>query len=727
MQTLGLAAPSFTMPVPPFGASAPRSGNLGGVLPFMNGAALMEQQRKEQSSALAVQQSQPVIAGLSGHIRTLWTQAQTAKISIERQMVEALYARRGEYPSAKLAQIEASKQPPIYMMVASSKMRQVESLLRDVLLGSGTDKPWTLMPTPVPDLPPAEVEKIVQALTMEIQQAMQMGLQPSMEDVRQRLRLHREQLDLRLTEEARVRCERMEHKMNDQLLEGGILTALDQFISDLSTFKTAFLKGPVVRNKPQLNWGEDGELSVEDKLTLEWERADPFNIYPAPWARHLGEGPLIEKHKLTREELTQLIGVEGYNEAAIRKVLEEYGRSGLHDWLAIDSQRASAEGKSQLNAVTNTGLIDALQFWGSASGQMLLDWGMDKAQVEDPAKEYQIEAWLIGSYVIKAVLNADPLARRPYYGMSFQQVPGTIWGNCPYDLMHDCQDMCNAAARSLAANLGISSGPQVAILSNRLPPGEDVTDLYPWKIWQFESDPMGSTAAPITFFQPNSNANELMTVYERFSQLADEYTGIPRYMSGFQGGDGGAGRTASGMSMMIGNASKIIKQVLGSVDTHILTKLLERLYYYNMRYSDDPDLKGDAKVVAKGAMSLAIKEAAQVRRNEFLMATANQFDMQIIGLEGRGEVLRESAKGLDMNVDKVVPPMAVLKERQAQAQMQQAQQQAQQAAQSAQQSGQQAEMNQAKLEGAQASTARTQQQMLLDGSPVTDNFAPTKQ
>lgn len=727
MQTLGLAAPSFTMPVPPFGASAPRSGNLGGVLPFMNGAALMEQQRKEQSSALAVQQSQPVIAGLSGHIRTLWTQAQTAKISIERQMIEAMYARRGEYPAAKLAQIEASKQPPIYMMVASSKMRQVESLLRDVLLGSGTDKPWTLMPTPVPDLPPAEVEKIVQALTMEIQQAMQMGLQPSMEDVRQRLRLHREQLDLRLTEEARVRCERMEHKMNDQLLEGGILGALDQFISDLSTFKTAFLKGPVVRNKPQLNWGEDGELSVEDKLTLEWERADPFNIYPAPWARHLGEGPLIEKHKLTREELTQLIGVEGYNEAAIRKVLEEYGRSGLHDWLAIDSQRASAEGKSQLNAVTNTGLIDALQFWGSASGQMLLDWGMDKAQVEDPAKEYQIEAWLIGSYVIKAVLNADPLARRPYYGMSFQQVPGTIWGNCPYDLMHDCQDMCNAAARSLAANLGISSGPQVAILSNRLPPGEDVTDLYPWKIWQFESDPMGSTAAPITFFQPNSNANELMNVYERFSQLADEYTGIPRYMSGFQGGDGGAGRTASGMSMMIGNASKIIKQVLGSVDTHILTKLLERLYYYNMRYSDDPDLKGDAKVVAKGAMSLAIKEAAQVRRNEFLMATANQFDMQIIGMEGRGEVLRESAKGLDMNVDKVVPPMAVLKERQAQAQMQQAQQQAQQAAQSAQQSGQQAEMNQAKLEGAQASTARTQQQMLLDGSPVTNNFAPTKQ
>ena len=55
--------------------------------------------------------------------------------------------------------------------------------------------------------------------------------------------------------------------------------------------------------------------------------------------------------------------------------------------------------------------IDALQYFGDASGQHLIDWGMDKAQVPEPTKEYQIEAWVIGPYVIKAVLNADPLAR----------------------------------------------------------------------------------------------------------------------------------------------------------------------------------------------------------------------------------------------------------------------------------------------------------------------------
>lgn len=61
------------------------------------------------------------------------------------------------------------------------------------------------------------------------------------------------------------------------------------------------------------------------------------------------------------------------------------------------------------------------------------------------------------------------------------------------DLMRDCQSMCNYAARSMADNMGISSGPQVGYNVDRLPPGEDLTTMYPWKTWQFTNDPMGSS------------------------------------------------------------------------------------------------------------------------------------------------------------------------------------------------------------------------------------------
>jgi hypothetical protein len=135
--------------------------------------------------------------------------------------------------------------------------------------------------------------------------------------------------------------------------------------------------------------------------------------------------------------------------------------------------------------------------------------------------------------------------------------------------------------------------------------------------------------------------------------------------------------------------------------------MLERLYYYNMRYSNDAELKGDVNVVARGANSLIAKDAAQLRRNEFLAATANPIDMQIIGLPGRAAILRENAKTLDMDPDKIVPPPEVVAAREAaQAQMLIAQQQAQAQAQ-------------------QGKKPSGSGQNLMDGSPVTDNFSPS--
>lgn len=656
-----------------------------------------------QAKALPAPTDKPVIAGLAGHVRSFWIQARDARVTIEQEMLEALRSRRGEYSAEKLQQIQQDNQPAIYMMVAAAKMRQIEALMRDVMIGTGAEKPWTIRPTPDPELPPHMVQLAVDQLTMEIQQSVIQGIIPSMQQAQERLRTMRDELMPRVMEEASRMASRMEAKMEDQLLEGNFLHALDQFITDLATFKTAFLAGPIVRRKPKLQWGPNGELAVSDQLTLEWERVDPFDMYPAAWATSIDTAPLIRRHRLTRAALNEMIGVDGFDEAKIRAVLDQYDRDGLHEWLSIDTQKAHAEGKDR-SFETNTGLIDALQYWGSASGKMLVEWGMDPAQVPDTSREYQVEAWLIGQHVIKAVLNADPLSRRPYYAASFHPIPGSVWGNAPYDLMKDCQAMCNAAARSLAANLGISSGPQVAIISDRLPPGAEVTEMFPWKIWQFTSDPMGSTAKPIEFFQPSSNAQELVAVYERFSAMADEYTGIPRYMAGFE--TAGAGRTASGMSMMIGNASKALKQVVSHVDLNVLTRALERLYYYNMRFGTDPELKGDVNIVARGALSLVTKEAAQVRTTEFLQATANPVDMQILGLEGRAELLRGSVRRLDLNPDKVVPPPAVLRQRAIAQQVMQAQQTAM---------------------GGPQEDASNGGDELQNGAPASDHYSPKPQ
>jgi hypothetical protein len=382
-------------------------------------------------------------------------------------------------------------------------------------------------------------------------------------------------------------------------------------------------------------------------------------IYWAPWASDIQDGFIVERHRMTREDLQALMGVPGYNDDAIRSVLNNFDLGNLNEWLWTDSAQATAEGKDTTQTIFTTDLIDALQMWDSVKGSDLLNWGLSKKEIPDPDMSYPCEVWLVGSTVIRAVLNYDPLGRKPYYVTSYEKVPGSVAGKGVTDLCRDSQNMVNAAARSLANNMGISSGPQVGVNVSRLPPGEDITEMYPWKIWQFQSSEFNDGSQPLTFFQPNSNAQELMAVFEKFSARADEDTMIPRYMTGDP--SGGAGRTSSGLSMLISNAGKGIKQVISNIDRNVIVPSIERLYQDNLRYSKDPDLIGDVKTVAKGATSLVVKEAEAVRRNEFLQIVLNSpVAQQIVGMDGAAELLREQARNLSGNVNRIVPDRPTL-------------------------------------------------------------------
>lgn len=712
MQAFGIAPPAS-----PVAAQAPVSSalgkqlNIGGIMTAKPLSTLLAEEATAAAVARAQeQQAQPLLTSLTSHIHDEWNKAKLAKLHIEKEMLKAVYARRGEYDPDKLDKIREQGGSEIYMMLFATKARQAKALLADVLIGSGTEKPWTITPTAKPDLPPSEVNQIMQSVQQMVAQAEMSPTPMSVDDIRQVLRDARATAEQHIMDAARQEAQRAEDDIEDMMQEGGFLEALDQFIDDLTVFKTAILKGPVVTRESKLVWstgapGQPAKPTVQTVNKVKWERVDPFMAYPAKYTKGVNDGPFIERHRLSRGQLSAMIGVEGYNEDAIRAVLDAHGDGGLTEWLMIDTARAGAEGRLPVLGNSGTDLIDALQYWGSASGKMLIEWGMDKKDVPDEAKEYEIEAWLIGNWVIKAVLNPDPLCRRPYYTDGYSRIPGAFWHNSLFDLISDCQDMCNSAARALANNLGIASGPQVVVNVDRLPRGEPITEMFPWKLWQTTSDPMGSSAAPITFFQPDSHSAELMTVYEKFAALADEYSGIPRYMTGTPG-DGGAGRTASGMSMMIGNASKQIKQLVSSIDIHVLGPAVEGAFDWKMAYDPNANYQGDLNIVARGALSLTTKESAQVRRNEFLQATANPIDMQIIGLDGRAAILREAVKTLDMDSDKVVPSESVVKARAA----------------AAQQQMQMAKAAQMQPQG--KSPAQGNGQTLMNEAPVTDNFQP---
>jgi hypothetical protein len=94
---------------------------------------------------------------------------------------------------------------------------------------------------------------------------------------------------------------------------------------------------------------------------------------------------------------------------------------------------------------------------------------------------------------------------------------------------------------------------------------------------------------------------------------------------------------------------------VGHIDQDVTKPIVQRQFVYNMRYDEDEAIKGDVQVIARGAVNLAVKETVNVRRIEFLNATANPIDIEILGKDGRAAILREVAKGLQMPVDEVIP------------------------------------------------------------------------
>ena len=159
--------------------------------------------------------------------------------------------------------------------------------------------------------------------------------------------------------------------------------------------------------------------------------------------------------------------------------------------------------------------------------------------------------------------------------------------------------------------------------------------------------------------------------------MADEQSGIPKYMTG-ESLSGGAGRTASGLNMLMGNAEKVLQTVSANIDTDVLEPLLEHLYDMVMLTDTSGMLSGEEEIRVLGSEAATEHTAAQQKRLQFLQITANPIDAQIIGEVGRARLLRALAQDLDLPDDIIPDDQTLQSQIQAQKQLQAAAQALQQ-------------------------------------------------
>ena len=631
-----------------------------------NSQLIKEEEAESEFREEAFSTSSLPMNSLRGHVMSAWDAATQAKETTTRRMEAALRRRNGEYDPLKLAEIKGWGGSEIFMMLTDEKCSGAKAWIEDILF-SGTDKPWTLQPTPIPELPENVLGLIEQNVLQKFLADVQDGVLTDEVQIQERmneLTLETQDKAVKLAKKIEANIDR---KIDDLLKEGNWEKAMKHVIEDVIDLPCGILKGPIVRKKKVLEWVSDDQgnstAEVVEKLITEWERVSPFDVYPSPTSIDIEDGYFLEVHRLTRSSLSQMKGVPGYDSEAIDRVLDRYGRGGFTNWLRergttkSNDNISEEQDKDDINVHTDPdGKIEALQFWGNIQGKLLKEFGIE-IEESDELSEFAAEIWVIGSEVIKAELNGDPLGRKPYYKTSFRERNGSFWGDGLPDIIDDIQDFVNAAARSLVNNMALASGPMMGVDVSKLAEGEDPTGIHPWRIFQLDESKGPSTGggrAPIFFFQPNSNSNELMQVYQFFSNEADAKTGIPKFALGGTGDAKGAFATATGTSMLLNNALRGIKAIINNIDT-IIASSVKRMHEWMLLYSGDPEIQGDVMVVAKGSSGVVAKESQQVRRNEFLQLASNPDVMNILGKERFAAILRAVAEGLNLDVDDIVP------------------------------------------------------------------------
>jgi hypothetical protein len=222
-----------------------------------------------------------------------------------------------------------------------------------------------------------------------------------------------------------------------------------------------------------------------------------------------------------------------------------------------------------------------------------------------------------------------------------------LWGVGVAENMEFSQKLMNGHYRMAIDNLALAGNLVFDIDEASLVPGQNM-DIFPGKIFRRQSGVTGTAINGLKF--PNT-APENIQMYQISRQLADEDTGIPSILHG-QTGVTGTGRTASGLSMLLGGASLSLKTVIKNIDDHLLKPMGESYFQWNMQFTDDvPEIEGDLEIKPRGTAAVMQKEVRSQRLTTLLQTASNPMLAPFVKIPN---LMRELAIAQDIDPDSLV-------------------------------------------------------------------------
>ena len=436
----------------------------------------------------------------------------------------------------------------------------------------------------------------------------------------------------------------MEKIIHDQLTDTNAVNVLRHSIFESTLLGTGIIKGPFNYGKTIHKWEdtEEGRQYIpEDKLVPRIDAVSIWDVYPDPSATNINDCEyVIQRHKMNRSQLRNLMRLPMFNPEAIREIIAgggNYTEKYFEDTIRDD----------QNQPYTDQERYEVLEYWGILDATIASQIGIEDADKLDPLDQVQVNIWISGGQILRACGNPFTPERMPYYAFPYELNPYQIWGVGIPENMEDAQMLMNGHVRMAIDNLALAGNLVFDVDETSLVPGQNY-DIFPGKVFRRQSGVTGTAVNGIKF---PSTAGENIQMYDKARQLADEETGIPSIMHG-QTGVTGTGRTASGLSMLLGSSGLSIKTVIKNIDDYLLKPMGESFFQWNMQFNDsNPDIIGDLEIKPRGAASVMQKEVRSQRLTMLLQTVANPMLAPFIKIPN---LLKELAISQDIDPDSLV-------------------------------------------------------------------------
>lgn len=440
-------------------------------------------------------------------------------------------------------------------------------------------------------------------------------------------------------EPAKRAAQMMERKMHDQLDETNASKHLRSVAFETSLFGTGILKGPFAFDKEYPNWDEEGNYDPIFQTIPKVEYVSIWDLYPDPDARNMSEAEFtVQRHRLNRSQMRSLKKRPHFRDESLELAIE-YGPTYYREYWE--------EALDESNNSESPDRYEVLEYWGVMDAELAEEADLELPEEVADRDEVQVNVWICNGQILRFVINPFTPTRIPYTAVPYELNPYGFFGIGVAENMEDTQLLLNGFMRMSVDNSALSGNLLIEIDETNLVPGQDLS-VYPGKVFRRQAGAPGQSIFGTKF--PNVS-NELMMMFDKARQLSDEATGIPSYSHGV-GGVMGVGRTASGMSMLMGAAAQNIKAVVRNIDDYLLHPLGKALFAFNMQFNFDAEYtKGDLEVIARGTESLMRNEIRSQRLLQFMQMTANQ---QMAPFVKYDFILREIAASMDLDEEKIL-------------------------------------------------------------------------